>query len=132
TVHFGRAVRITADSLQALIARRTEPARERTARSKTRALLESAIAARAARRMRPKASPHPARAPSRALTQRGLAVGGPCVGQRGSCCVASVPSAFVASKFPSGGHRAPCASLRGAPRVGGRHAWRPIAVCASD
>jgi predicted DNA-binding transcriptional regulator AlpA len=46
TCHFGRAVRITCESLRAVITRRTEPALERKARSKTRALLEKAHDAR--------------------------------------------------------------------------------------
>jgi excisionase family DNA binding protein len=44
TVHFGRAVRITAESLHALIERRTDSPREPLAPSETRKLLSGALA----------------------------------------------------------------------------------------
>jgi excisionase family DNA binding protein len=43
TVHFGRSVHITADSLNALIARRTDPVRTPPAPSETRQLLHGAL-----------------------------------------------------------------------------------------
>lgn len=43
TVHFGRAVRITAESLHTLIARRTEPARQAPAPRETKTLLTKAL-----------------------------------------------------------------------------------------
>jgi predicted DNA-binding transcriptional regulator AlpA len=44
TVHFGRAVGITADSLHALIQRRTDPVKQPPAPSETQQLLEKALA----------------------------------------------------------------------------------------
>jgi excisionase family DNA binding protein len=44
TAHFGRAVRITAESLQALIVRRTQPARQPPAPNETTELLKKAVA----------------------------------------------------------------------------------------
>jgi excisionase family DNA binding protein len=43
-LHFGRAIRITEQSLRELIARRTEPARQRPAQSETKKLLNKAVA----------------------------------------------------------------------------------------
>jgi excisionase family DNA binding protein len=44
TVHLGRAVRITRDSLLALVKRRTDPKRQPSPPSETRALLDTALA----------------------------------------------------------------------------------------
>jgi predicted DNA-binding transcriptional regulator AlpA len=44
TAHLGRAVRVTRESLLALVARRTEPARHPPAPSETRELLSNALA----------------------------------------------------------------------------------------
>jgi excisionase family DNA binding protein len=58
TVHFGRAVRITADSLHALIQRRTDPVKQSPAPSETRVLLDRAVARRASGKPRKSTAQH--------------------------------------------------------------------------